>query len=112
MPAPATNVLKRAHDGIEDIKKRLKLPFVPISTRVFYDILSKNEKGYQDVKDISLPKPKAILEFESVEYAVPGLKVPINEEDGNMDMSIEDYQEEEESIEEVSVLGGAKNKVW
>merc|ERR1712027_127858 len=41
----------------------------------------------------------AILEYESVEYAIPGLKVPINQED------------EEESLEEGSTLGRAKNKV-
>ena len=65
-----------------------------------------------DVKDISLPKPKAILDYESVEYAIPGLKVPINEEDGEMDKFVEDYQEEEEeSLEEGSTLGRAKNKV-
>ena len=112
MPATAKSISERAHERIDKIQKRLKLPFVPLSTRIFYDILSKNDKGYMDVKDICLPKPKAILQFESVEYVIPGLKVPIYEEDGNMDMAIEDYQEDMESDEEVSALGGTKTKVW
>merc|ERR1712027_245170 len=96
MPSPSKTLSKRAHEKVETIEKRLKLPFVPVSTRVFYDILSKNDAHSEEVKDISLPKPKAILEYESVEYAIPGLKVPVNEEDGEMDRFVEDYQEEEE----------------
>ena len=112
MPSPSKTLSKRAHERVETIEKRLKLPFVPVSTRVFYDILSKNDAHSEDVQDISLPKPKAILDYESVEYAIPGLKVPINEEDGEMDKFVEDYQEEEEeSLEEGSILGRAKNKV-
>ena len=123
MPATIEKGLKRVHedlktkvhDDVEDLKKRAKMPFVPISTRVFRFILHKSDKGDTEVKDIGLPRPKAILDFESVEYVIPGLKVPKNEEDDNLDLEIEfmKYQEgEEHSTEhEGSAVAKVGNKV-
>ena len=107
MPVTAKNILKRTVSTIESAKKRAKLPPVTISTRLFYYILSKNDKEDKDVETICQPKPKANLDFTSLEYLIPGLKVPINEEDDNLDLFIED----EGDISPPTELSMAKSKV-
>ena len=43
-----------------------------MSTELFYYIMSITDNRDKRVEDIPLPKPKAILEVTSVEYAAPG----------------------------------------
>ena len=100
MPAPAD--AKRAHEEVEGSKnpppKRERssgdidevdgnLPDgLSISTQLFYYILTKNDLGHHDVKEISQPNPKDKLEFECAAHAIEGLKVPTLEEDGQLNL--------------------------
>ena len=115
MPATSKEVLKRVLDGakssIDGAKKRAKLPSVTFSTRLFYYIVSKLDQGDKKVKDICLPEPKAILDVKSVEYAIPGLKVPETEEGCFLDLYVE-KEEEEEEIQRLSDEKKRRNEVW
>ena len=89
------------HLGIERLMKGATLPPMPLSTKLFYYVISITDQRDKDVQDIPLPKPKAILEFTSLEYAIPGLRVPTNEEDDNLDLFIEGQEEQPTELSRV-----------
>ena len=96
------NVFSWAHRGIERfLKKGVHLPPLSLSTELFYYIMSITDQRDKDVTDIPLPKPKAILEFTSLEYAIPGLRVPTNEEDDKLDLFIEGQEEQPTELSRV-----------